>query len=138
MELAEDQIGAEPEPFVDAAQHPPLAELAQVVDPGAESMAAERERVAPPAGEVVLLEDDDLLPPLGERDGGGEPPRARSDDDDVCIHATHLGAWIITRVLKWQGAASPSSVAFVTTTEDGAEIALVSFDSMADGFVAEV
>jgi hypothetical protein len=37
----------------------------------------------PPAGTVVLFDDKHFLPCLGERDRGGEPTRARSDDDHI-------------------------------------------------------
>ena len=62
-----------------------LLQLAQVVDAGAEAVAAQREAVGPATGHVMLLEDEDLLARLGERDGGGQPPHPRANHHRIGV-----------------------------------------------------
>ena len=85
VELDEGEVVGDAQSFIDTSQGPALVELTEVVDAGAEAVAAECEGVAPAAGHIVLLEHDHLLAGLGERERRGHAAGAGADDDGVDV-----------------------------------------------------
>ena len=87
VELEELEVVAEAKSLEDAANPTACFKITDVVDSGAEAVAAEVEAVGPPAGQVVLLEDEYPLAGPRQGDGSREAARSRSNDDGVPIHS---------------------------------------------------
>ncbi len=95
VELVKLEIPSQPESLKDRTHQTAGLKLPEIMNPGTEQVAVQREGVGPASRKIVLLKHQHLLPSVGQGNGGCEPTGPRADDNGIKF--SHLATPYLSR-----------------------------------------